>query len=234
MIVSWITPWGQLAWLRAYDDTLARSAYDTPTSHVIGGAVPSYLCRATRMFSSIDPYLAAATTANQWVCYDLEGGDQFPAPVKEKQSFSLGYLLFGNQAKRNGHGLIAAPGRDLVYVKDVNGKPLIQPGEDINDAYLRVGIPAACVGAAVLLVQSQDVQKDLTGFTDLLTGAKSQQADPNQALWAGLTTGGGSTVQQLADAYTAAIGVGVTGFWLTISSQSTVKVAADFLRWAIN
>jgi hypothetical protein len=110
-----------MAWLRAFDDALARRVFDTPSSHVIGGAVPGYQVTPTRLFTSLDSYLAAATTGNQWVCYDLEGGDAFPAPVKEKQSFGLGYMLFASQAKRNGHGLIAAPGRDLVYVKDAYG-----------------------------------------------------------------------------------------------------------------
>jgi hypothetical protein len=94
-----------------------------------------------------------------------------------------------------------------------------------------VGIPGACAGAAVLLVQSQDSQKDLGAFTALLQGAKAQQADPNQALWAGLTTATSST-QQLADAYTAALPLGVSGFWLTIVKDQ-VKVAADFLRWVM-
>jgi hypothetical protein len=230
MVTSWIMPWGQMSWLRAYDDALARQVFDTPSSHVVGGAVPGYQVVPTRLFSSFDAYDAQEMTAGAWVCYDLENGDGFPAPAEEKQYPKLAIPMFGRKAKRRGHGLIAAPGRDLVYAQ---GAPCrIQAGEDLNDAYLRCGLPAACVGAAVLLVQSQDTQKDLPAFTELLTGARYQQADPNQALWCGLTTGGASTVKQMADAWTAAVGLGASGCWVTIGGKDQVPVAADFFRWA--
>jgi hypothetical protein len=231
MIVSWICPWGQMAWLRQLDDALARRVFDTPGSHVIGGAVPGYQVTPTRMFSSFDAYDAQDMTANAWVCYDLEAGEGFPAPAREKQYPKAFIPAFAAKAKRRGHGLIASPGRDLVYVPGaVCG---IQQGENINDAYLRCGIPAACEGAAVLLVQSQDTQKDIPAFTALLTGAKAQQTDPNQALWCGLTTSR-STAKQMADAWTAALPVGVTGCWVTIGSKDQAPVAADFFRWAVD
>jgi hypothetical protein len=218
-----------MATLRAYDDALARKLFDTPSSHVVGGAVPGYQVTPTRLFSSFDAYDGAEMTAGAWVCFDLENGDGFPAPAEEKQYPKLSIPVFARKAKRRGHGLIAAPGRDLVYAQ---GAPCsIRQGENINDAYLRCGLPAACAGAAVLLVQSQDTQKDLAAFTDLLSGAKAQQADPNQALWAGLTTAT-STSKQMADAYTAAMDLGVSGFWVTIVKDQ-VKVAADFWRWVV-
>jgi hypothetical protein len=239
MIVSWIMPWGQLSWLRQYDDALARRVFDTPSSHVIGGAVPGYQVTATRMFSSFDAYDAQDMTANAWVCYDLEAGDGFPAPAREKQMPKAFIPTFAAKAKRRGHGLIASPGRDLVFVPGaVCGR---QEGENINDAYLRCGIPAACEGAAVLLVQSQDTQKDIPAFTNLLSGAKAQQADPNQALWSGLTTAT-STTKHMCDAWSAALPLGVTGCWVTIANPNRVpggdpaqvKVAADFFRWAVD
>ena len=60
---------------------------------------------------------------------------------------------------------------------------------------------------------------------------QAQQADPNQMLWCGLTTAT-STTKQMADAWTAALPLGVSGCWVTIGNKDQVKVAADFFRWA--
>lgn len=226
--ISWITPWGQMAYVRSLNDGVARAAYDTPGSYVIGGAVPGYRCTPVRMFSSFDAYDAAEMTAGAWVCHDMEKGDGFPAPALEKQHPALAHSVFINKAKRRGHGLISAPGRDLVYVPGADN--MAKPGEDINDAYLRCGIPGMCAGAQVLSVQSQGAQKDLVAFTNLLTAAKAQLPDPNQALWMGLTTQF-ATAKNLVDAYNAAMPIGVSGCWLTVTKDNA-QAAVDFLKWA--
>lgn len=228
-VVSWVMPWGQMAWLRQADDELARNIFDTPSSYVIGGPVPGYQCIPTRVYTSFDAYCQTGGTLapGALTCHDLEGWDASPAIDKQHPKATIPHFL--SLAKARGHGVIESPGRDLVYVQGADDR--ISQGESTDDAYLRIGIPGACNGAAVLLVQSQNSQKDIPGFTKLLTGAKSQQADPNQALWAGLTTAAGTTVKQLSDAYTAAIGLGVSGFWMTIGAKDQVQTAVDFFRW---
>lgn len=221
-----------MAWLRAYNDALARRVFDTTSSYVVGGPVPGYQVVPLRVYTSVDGYAAGGGSlpAGTLVAYDLEAWDASPAT--DKQHPAASYSHFNSLARARQHGVIATPGRDLVTVK--GGDCTMQAGEDINAAYLRCAIPAACAGAHVLLVQSQGAQKDLTTFTGLISGAKAQQADPNQMLWCGLTTGGATTVKQMCDAFTAAVGAGVSGVWVTIGAQSQVQVAADFFAWAID
>jgi len=222
--ISWIEPWGQLAWLRQCDDAIARVCFDTPSSHVVGGPVPGYQVTATRLFTAFDTYAQTNPAYGGWVIYDLENWAQSPAV--DKNDPAAAYSHFLSLAKARGHGLIATPGRDLVYAQ---GGP--QGGESLNDAYLRLGIPAACAGAPIMLVQSQGSQKDLAAFTSLISGAMAQRVDPNQAVWFGLTTAAGTTVKQLSDAYSAALALGVSGCWLTIGAQGQAQTAADFLHW---
>jgi len=231
-VYSWIMPWGQLAWLRKLDDPTARAAFDTTSSYVIGGAVPGYQCLPVRMFPTLSGaggYTSTVLTAGAWVCYDLEGWAA--SRPKEQQHPELAYDAFLDQARARGHPVIAAPARDLATVKGADATKLAS--ETYDQAYVRIGYAGMCTGAQVLLVQSQNAQKDLDAFTALLNGAKSQQADPNQALWCGLTTAAATTVNQLAAAWTAALGLGVSGCWLTIGGADQAQVAADFLKWAV-
>jgi hypothetical protein len=232
MVVSWVMPWGQLAWLRAYDDALARRAFDSSSSYVVGGGVPGYAVTPVKNFTSFDTYAQTNAAWSGWVCYDLEN---WPAsPAIDKADPAAAYSHFASLAKARGHWLIAAPSRDLVYALPPAAR--IQTGEDINAAYLRCRIPAAGAGAPVLLVQAQGVQKDLPTFTGLVEGAAAQQVPgANQALWVGLTTSF-ATVAQMQAAYSAVAGQ-VAGFWLTIATSTPgsadpaqVKVAADFLK----
>lgn len=225
MVTSWIMPWGQMAWLRQLDDALARRVFDTPSSFVVGGPVPGYGCTPVRLYTSLETYIAASAAYNGWVCYDLENWGASPAP--EKQHPELAMRDFMLTARARGHGVIAAPSRDLVYAAGADSG--IRANEDINAAYLRCGIPGTTTGAAVCLVQSQGAQKDLVAFTGLLEGAADQQVmGSNQALWAGLTTAF-STAAQMKAAHDAAA-ASVSGFWVTIGTQAQAPVAADFFR----
>ena len=224
--VSWIMPWGQMAWLRAYDDALARAVFDAPSSYVVGWPVPGYQCTPTRVYTSMDAYCqtGGSLVSGSLVAYDLEAWAA--SPMVDKQHPASSYAHFLSLAKARGHGVMATPGRDLVTVQ--GGDQVMDAGEDINAAYLRCGIPAACAGAHVLLVQSQGAQKDLAAFTSLISGAKAQQADPNQQLWCGLTTST-STAAQMTAAWEAAQPM-VHGCWVTIGGQAQASVAAGFFR----
>lgn len=223
MVTSWIMPYGQLGWLRALDDDLARRCFDTPTSYVVGGPIPAYATTPVRLFRSFSTYQAANVAVGQVVCFDIEhwpGSDDI-----EQRHLELAFRDFANEAKLRGNMLICAPGRDLVYCP--GSETAIGQDEDINAAYLRCRIPAYAYGAQVLLVQAQGSQKDLDAFTGLICGAREQQPD-GQALWAGLTTGK-STADQMLAAAAAVAGV-VSGFWVTIGSKDQAPVAAEFFR----
>jgi hypothetical protein len=224
MVISYIEPWGQLARLRAYDDAVARRAFDTPNSYVIGGAVPGYAVTPVRMFPGFENYAKAAAFGG-WCCFDLEAWEA--SPMLDKQHPKSAYAHFIQLAQARGNPVIASPSRDLVYVGGADDR--ILPGEDLNTAYLRCQIPACGAGAQVLLVQAQNVQKDLAAFTTLIEGAAAQQVPGSgQALWVGLTTAY-STADQMVAAHNAVVG-DVTGFWVTIAAAEQVPVAAEFFK----
>jgi len=228
--MSWIMPWGQLAWLRAYDDATARKAFDTPDSLVAGGPVPHYATTPVRNYTSFDQYAHEPQFGAPWVIFDLEAGAGFPAPAVEKRHPEMAIAAFASLASGRGQGLIATPSRDLVYVPGSDCP--VQPGEDISAAYLRTGVPGTAAAAQVLLVQAQGVQKDPAAYAALIQGAMAQQP-AGQATWAGLTTGGAATSGQMTAAQRAAAALGVSGFWVTIADQSQAGVAAAFLRDAV-
>lgn len=231
MAMTWVMPWGQLAWLRALDDKLARKVFDTPTSYVVGNSpVPGYACTVMPVFYTWQPYAAAGSTqtgqAFPWVCYDIENWQATDPKVKRCPESALYH--FAVLAHARGQKVVAAPSRDIIYASGSH-RPA-QPPEDINFGYLRCQVPAAAEDADALVCQCQGAEKDLETYGRMLVGA-AKQAPDGQLLWGGLTTNFATAVQMKA-AYDAAAlsGAPVTGYWVTIASQAQAPVAADFFR----
>jgi hypothetical protein len=223
MVTSWCMPYGQLKWLSDYDDKLARQFFNTATSFVVANnPFPGYACTVLPLFASFDAYARAGSTMQGgWVCYDPEHWAK--TPMLEQRKPKAFMSAFASLADARGQKLVAAPGRDLVYVPGCDD-PWMWP-EKINDAYLRTGIPAAAREADILLCQSQGSEKDLDAYNALLAGAANQQPD-GQILWAGLTTNFATAAQMTlaCQEYPCA------GYFVTIAAQDQVKTCADFFR----
>jgi hypothetical protein len=218
-------PYGQLAWLNALDPVLTKRLFDRSQSYVVGGAFPGLQCTPIKSYTSHDAFAHGAPGTGP-VAFDLESGNNYPAPLVEKQHPAMSMQAFASTASAQGRTMIAAPSRDLVDVPDADlGRAT---GEDINVAYLRCGIPAACAPAQTLLVQSQGAQSNTTTFASLISGAKSQQP-PGQILWAELTTSAATSAQMVA-AYDSVGSLGVAGWWVNIAAQSQAPVAAAFFK----
>ena len=228
--MTWIMPWGQLAWLRAYDDKLARKFFDTPTSFVVGSTpVPGYAATVLPLFASFADYARAGNMQGSsfaWVAYDLEHWPKSP-DVEQRHPKPMMYA-FAALAHARGQKLVATPSRDIIYATAADD-PWQWP-ETIDAGYLRCGIPGAARDAEALVCQCQGAEKDPVEYAQLLTGA-DKQSPPAQLLYGELTTNF-ATAAQMRAAYDAAAlcGANIAGYWVVIPSQDQAGVAAEFFR----
>jgi hypothetical protein len=225
-MVTWVIPYGQLAWLRAVDDKLARRFFDRPDSFVVANnPFPDYACTVLRLFTDQAPFaswLAAGGAAEGgWVCYDPEAWSKTSSI--EKRHLELALRDFALYAHAFGLNVVAAPSRDIIYAPG-SDRPWQFP-ELLNDGYLRCQVPGSARDADVLVCQAQGAEKDLDAYAALLAGAANQQ--PNgQTLWSGLTTNFATAAQM----FTAYGEVPMAGYWVTIAAQAQATVAAEFFR----
>lgn len=234
--MGWMTPWGQLAWLRAANEGIARQFYNLPTSYVVGGnpfpgAPPYWACKVLPLFATFEDYAAAGASMAgakfPLVCADFENWPKTSAWCKQHPAAA--FAAFASLAQARGQQVVAAPSRDIIYAPGADMG--WQWPETINDGYLRCQIPAvASAHAAMFICQSQGSEKDLVAFGNLLRGAY-KQLPAGVDFWAELTTNF-ATGAQMKAAYDTALtcGVPVAGFWVVVADQSQAQVAVDFFR----
>jgi len=229
--MSWVMPYGQLAWVQQLSPQVARKFFNTPNSFVVGGsAIPGLNATVLPLFTSLHDYHNAGssmTGANfPWVCFDIENWAK--SVEIEKRHVKLALYAFADLAHARGQKLVAAPSRDIIYAKAAD-VPWQWP-ETIDAGYLRIGIPLACNDADVFLCQSQGDTPNPATFASLIQQA-DQQTAPNQTFWAELSTNN-VTGAQMKAAYDAAMTSGaiIQGWWVAIPAQSQAQVAVDFFN----
>jgi hypothetical protein len=179
--VSWIVSGADLAMLRSDNAGLARRFFDNGETFVLGSSegtqdlvprgyrsIPTLSYTSLRAFESdvhfgtIDPSIAA-------IVYDPESWAATPAAERAHPKVAM--ARFTALASRWGFGPILAPGRDLALAGSACSK---QPGELLDQAYLRCGLTAGAIDAENFVVQAAPEELALERLHGLLKSARKQ------------------------------------------------------------
>jgi hypothetical protein len=167
--------------LRADNAGLARRFFDNGETFVVGSpegaqdlvprgyrSIPTLSYTSLRgfehdiHFGTIDPRIAA-------IVYDPESWAKTPRPERARPKAAM--RRFTELAARWGFGPILAPGRDLALAESGCSK---QPGELLDQAYLRCGLTAGALDAENFVVQAAPEELATDRLERLLAGAHKQ------------------------------------------------------------
>ena len=200
--------------------TPVQQSLDSTTNYVIsppstkGSAVSSTQSAVTyKSFIDFQAALQNHTVpqGTRWILLDLEKWQYTPL-VEQKDPLKY-YSMASDYAKRNGYGLIAAPGLSLF------------PGNFQQKlAYINRSNFYGKVAkyASIVEVQSQSLEFNESNFLSLVGTALTQAktTDQNASVFAGLSTNppaGVATSSQLLNLVNSAP-IGLQGFWMNIPS----------------
>lgn len=223
---DWLIGQGMLDKLIQAQPATTAWFYNTPNAYDLSAAPAGYATTNVVDFTSYAAFQkqVRSLSAGTWVQYDNEAWTA--TPLVEQQKPVTYMRAFAALAHRHGLKVIETPARDLMTVPGAVCKQ--QPGETIDAAYLRCGLPAAAQYANAFDVQAQADQGSLPAYTSLVAAAATQfhHLNPAAPVLSGLSTDRGASATTLYNCW-AATHTLVQGFWLNTQTASVpVALAA--------
>lgn len=221
---SWMIGSSPLSSLKNIDPVTANTVFNRSGSFVIGPPPSGYATTRVTDYKSYADFQSTPSPTH-WVLYDPEKWSY--TPLAEQKNPGLYMKKFATLAHQRGNQVIMTPARDLMLVS--GAVCVSQPGEKLDQAYIRCQIPAKAASAPgdVVEVQAQGDQPDTAEYSWLVGQAKAQ-VTTGVPVWAGLTTDRGDPVSAMVACYNAVQG-SVQGFWLN-TTNATISTADQFLQ----
>jgi len=217
---AWAMTAGNIQQMSQQNATVTAHFFNTSASYGAGASLvqtpiqagykttPVLAFTSYAQFSS-DIQNKSITYPYNWVMYDPEDWTQ--TPVAEQQDPVKYMTLFGQLAHANGLKVIMAPALDLG---SVSGSLLPRnPGETINQWYVRVNIAGAAAAAGnIYILQDESNTTNLAQYDSLYNSVKAQAqaANPAASVYSEVSTANG-TAQQMAAAVES---IGPDGFYV--------------------
>jgi hypothetical protein len=222
----WAMTAGNVQTLSGVDASTTSYFFNTSAAYGVGASLvktPVQAHYATTPVLSYTSYAqfasdiqsGAITYPYKWVMYDPE--DWAATPVNEQQDPAKYMTLFGQLAHANGLKVIQAPALDLGSVA---GSVLPrQPGESINQWYLRVNIAgkAAAAGDIYLLQDESNTTAAGGAYASMFNTAQTQAQTANASarVFSEVSTVNGTAAQMA----TAAKSISPDGFYVAAAGD---------------
>lgn len=234
----------------AADPVTTTSIFGVPTSFVSSGNPKAYPTNDGLGYTPILTYKAYAqfkadiqnsnfvqdsityapagpidTSIYEWLKFDIEDWSDTPDIESADPKQYIG--LFIQLAHDNGFKVMATPARDLGNSDTVHPK---NPGEVLNDWYVRVNVASWCKDADIFEFQNQANMPVPADFTNYFQQVHDQMRAVNDTIpiWCGISTTYGTGEDMFNSAHS--VKDNADGYWINIISDTPDGV--DFMsRW---
>jgi hypothetical protein len=229
---AWIMTAGNVQSMSLQDSGSASYFFNTPTAYGAGASLVKTPVQARYATTPVLAYTSQAQFASdiaghaisypyKWVMYDPENWTA--TPVNERQDPVKYMTLFGQLAHANGLKVVLAPSLDLGAV---TGSVLPrQPGESINQWYLRVNIAGKAAAASDIYVLQNESNTTLGGqyaYMYNTAQTQAQTANASARVFSEVSTMNG-TADQMAS---AAKSISPDGFY--VAAAGDIPETLDF------
>jgi hypothetical protein len=229
---AWMMTAGNVQSMSLQDSGSASYFFNTATAYGAGASLVKTPVQARYATTPVLAYTSEAQFASdisghaisypyKWVMYDPENWTA--TPVNERQDPVRYMTLFGQLAHANGLKVVLAPSLDLGAV---TGSVLPRnPGESVNQWYLRVNIAGKAAAASDIYVLQNESNTTLGGqYAYMYNTAQSQAQTANASarVFSEVSTMNG-TADQMA---TAAQSISPDGFY--VAAAGDIPETLDF------